>query len=136
MILYFMQKHFPDKDKLITPIVALETNTDMEKMNSLFNGKSFNEDYKILNREVRALKLNIPPLINAYMSLSPSMRVFGTSINDEFGDVEETGILIEEDQILEDKRIRHIESYLKSLPTKRFMNHLGNLIKGKRRRTK
>lgn len=133
MILYFMQKHFPDKDNLVSPIVALETNTDFERMQTLFNGKTFREDYKVLNREVRALKLNIPPLINAYMSLSPSMRVFGTSINDEFGDVEETGILIEEAQILEDKRIRHIESYLKNLPTKRFMNHLGKIIKGNRR---
>ena len=134
MILYFMQKHFPDKDNLMRPIVPLETNTDLNKMQNLFKGKTFKEDYKILNREVRALKLNIPPLINAYMSLSPSMRVFGTSVNDEFGDVEETGILIEEDQILEDKRIRHIESYLKNLPTKRFMNHLGNIIKGNRQR--
>lgn len=134
MILYFMQKHFPDNDNLMRPIVSLETNTDLEKMHYLFRGKNFKEDYKILNREVRALKLNIPPLINAYMSLSPTMRVFGTSINDEFGDVEETGILIEEDQILEEKRIRHIESYLKNLPTKRFMNHLGNIIKGNRRR--
>ena len=131
-----MQKHFPDKDKLITPIVPLETNTDIAKMEELFNGKTFKEDYKILNREVRALKLSIPPLINAYMSLSPTMRTFGTSINDEFGNVEETGILIEEDEILEDKRIRHIESYLKSLPTKRLMNNLANLIKvntGKRK---
>ena len=136
MILYFMQKHFPDKDNLMEPIVPLETNTDIDKMRKLFNGKTFKEDYKTLNREVRALKLNIPPLINAYMSLSPSMRVFGTSINDEFGDVEETGILIEEDQILEDKRIRHIESYLKNLPTKRFMNHLGNIIRGNRKRNK
>ena len=132
MILYFMQKHFPDKDNLMRPIVPLETNMDIERMQILFNGKNFKEDYKILNREVRALKLNIPPLINAYMSLSPTMRVFGTSINDEFGDVEETGILIEEAEILEDKRIRHIESYLKNLPTKRFMNQLGDIIKGKR----
>ena len=133
MILYFMQKHFPDKDKLIVPINALETHTNIEKMEDLFKGKTFSEDYKILNREVRALKFNIPPLINAYMSLSPTMRVFGTAINDEFGDVEETGILIEEDQILEDKRIRHIESYMRNLPTKRFMKHLGNIIRGKRR---
>ncbi|HZJ79068.1 MAG TPA: GNAT family N-acetyltransferase [Dysgonamonadaceae bacterium] len=136
MILYFMQKHFPDKDKLVTPIVPLETNTDIAKMQNLFNGKTFKEDYKILNREVRALKLNIPPLINAYMSLSPTMRVFGTAINHEFGDVEETGILIEEAEILEDKRIRHIESYMKSLPTKRFMQNLQNLIKGNKNRDK
>lgn len=136
MILYFMHKYFPDHDKLITPIEPLETNTDIAKMECLFDGNSFKEDYKTLNREVRALKLTIPPLINAYMSLSPTMRVFGTSINDEFGNVEETGILIEEDQILEEKRIRHIESYMKNLPTKRFMNHLGNLIKGNKSRCK
>ena len=70
------------------------------------------------------------------MSLSPTMRTFGTSINDEFGNVEETGILIEEDQILEDKRIRHIESYMKSLPTKRFMQNLQNLIKGNKNKRK
>lgn len=134
MILYFMQKYFPDKDKLIVPINALETNTNIERMENLFKGRTFREDYKILNREVRALKLNIPPLINAYMSLSPTMRVFGTAINDEFGDVEETGILIEEDQILEEKRIRHIESYMRNLPTKRFMKHLGNIIRGKKSR--
>ena len=136
MILYFMQKHFPDKDNLVTPIVPLETHTDIAEMEKLFNGKTFKEDYKILNREVRALNLSIPPLINAYMSLSPTMRTFGTSINDEFGNVEETGILIEEDQILEEKRIRHIESYMKSLPTKRFMQNLQNLIKGNKNKRK
>ena len=46
------------------------------------------------------------------MSLSPTMRVFGTAINYGFGDVEETGILIAVDEILEDKRMRHIESFV------------------------
>ena len=46
------------------------------------------------------------------MSLSPKMRVFGTAINHEFGDVEETGILIAINEILEDKKKRHIETYL------------------------
>lgn len=50
------------------------------------------------------------------MSLSPTMRMFGTAINYGFGDVEETGILIAVDEILEDKRIRHIESYIKEHP--------------------
>ena len=59
---------------------------------------------------------NIPPLVNAYMSLSPTMRMFGTAINDGFGDVEETGILIAVDEILEEKRVRHIESYIKEHP--------------------
>ena len=70
----------------------------------------------MLNTEGRKLGYNIPPLVNAYMSLSPTMRMFGTAINDGFGDVEETGILIAVDEILEEKRVRHIESYIKEHP--------------------
>lgn len=132
MILYFMNKHFPDPDNLISPINPIETNTDIKKMEDLFKGKTFREDYKTLNKEVRALGLNIPPLINAYMGLSPYMRFFGTAINDEFGDVEESGILIEIDQILEDKRQRHIETYIKSNPSQRFLINLRRTISGKR----
>ena len=128
MILYFLNKYFPDNDNLVTAINPLETNTNVEKMRRLFVGKNFKEDYKILNREVRALGYNIPPLINAYMGLSPHMRFFGTAINDEFGDVEESGILIEIDQILEEKRARHIETYLKSNPSKRFLMRLRGLL--------
>lgn len=69
-----------------------------------------------MNTEVRKLGYNIPPLVNAYMSLSPTMRMFGTAINDGFGDVEETGILIAVDEILEEKRVRHIESFIKDHP--------------------
>ena len=131
MILYFLNKHFPDPDRLAYPINPLETNTDLAKMKNLFTGRSFKEDYKILNKEVRSLGLNIPPLINAYMGLSPYMRFFGTAINDEFGDVEESGILIEIDQILEEKRQRHIESYIKSMPSKRFLIKLRRNISGR-----
>lgn len=134
MILYFMHKHFPDPDKLVSPINQLVTNTDTTKMERLFRGRTFQEDYRILNKEVRALGLNIPPLINAYMGLSPYMRFFGTSINDEFGNVEESGILIEIDQILEEKKQRHIESYLRSNPSKRFLIKLRRTISGKGKR--
>jgi hypothetical protein len=132
MILYFLNKHFPDNDKLVTAINPLETHTNIEKMRGLFIGKNFKDDYKILNKEVRALGLNIPPLINAYMGLSPSMRFFGTAINDEFGDVEESGILIEIGQILEEKRARHIETYLQSNPSKRFLMMLRGMLPGRK----
>ena len=113
MILYFLRKHFADKDGLVTPIHPLTIEADEKELETIFCKDSFKEDYKILNGEVRKLGYNIPPLVNAYMSLSPTMRVFGTAINDEFGDVEETGILIAVDEILAEKRIRHIESFLK-----------------------
>lgn len=112
LILYFLGQHFPDPEKLITPVHPLETNMDEEKMKALFKNNNFKEDYKILNQEVRKFGINVPPLVSAYMSLSPKMRVFGTAVNHEFGEVEETGILIAIDEILEDKKKRHIETYL------------------------
>ena len=116
MILYFLKKHFNDKDKLITPMQPLLIETDEKVLEKLFCYDTFKEDYKVLNTEVRKLGYNIPPLVNAYMSLSPTMRMFGTAINDGFGDVEETGIFIAVDEILEEKRVRHIESYLREHP--------------------
>ena len=116
MILYFLKKHFNDKDKLITPMQPLLIETDEKVLEKLFCYDTFKEDYKVLNTEVRKLGYNIPPLVNAYMSLSPTMCMFGTAINDGFGDVEETGILIAVDEILEEKRVRHIESYLREHP--------------------
>ena len=136
MILYFLNKHFPDKLKLVTPIDPLVTGTNFEKMQQLFHGKSFKDDYKILNKEVRALGYNIPPLINAYMGLSPTMRFFGTAINDEFGEVEESGILIRIDQILEEKRARHMDTYMKSNPSKRFLLRLKRMITSNKRNRK
>lgn len=116
MILYFLKKHFGDKDGLVLPTEPLRLEADEKELKTLFNEKNFKEDYRILNREVRNLGCNIPPLVNAYMSLSPTMRVFGTAINYEFGDVEETGILIAVNEILEEKRIRHMDSFAKQHP--------------------
>ena len=121
MILYFLHKHFPDVDKLVTPIQPLDLEMDSASLEKLFCCESFKEDYRILNTEVRKLGYNIPPLVNAYMSLSPTMRVFGTAINYGFGDVEETGILIAVDEILEDKRMRHIESFVPNKPIVRMV---------------
>ncbi|MBR4389866.1 MAG: GNAT family N-acetyltransferase [Prevotella sp.] len=116
MILFFLKKHFDDKDHLIIPMNPLKIEADPAELEALFNGSSFKEDYLILNREIRKLGYNIPPLVNAYMGLSPTMKMFGTAINDGFGDVEETGILIAVDEILEKKRVRHIDTFISQHP--------------------
>ena len=116
MILYFLKKHFNDPDNLIMPMKPLKIETDEKELEQLFCEESFKDDYRILNREVRKMGYNIPPLVNAYMGLSPTMKMFGTAINYGFGDVEETGILIAVDEILEEKRIRHIDSFIKEHP--------------------
>lgn len=116
MILYFLRKHFADRDNLIFPMKPLVLENDPQMFEKLFTETEFRKDYRILNREVRKLGYNIPPLVNAYMNLSPTMKLFGTAINDGFGDVEETGILIAVDEILQEKRMRHIDTFVAEHP--------------------
>ncbi|MCQ2221647.1 MAG: GNAT family N-acetyltransferase, partial [Prevotella sp.] len=116
LILYFLKKHFDDKEGLIYPTKPLQLETPAEELAQVFCGRDFKEDYRILNGGIRALGFNIPPLVNAYMNLSPTMKLFGTAINYGFGDVEETGILIAVDEILESKRKRHIETFVNENP--------------------
>ena len=116
MILYFLKKYFDDKEQLILPMKPLKIESDPSELEKIFTGHNFKEDYRILNGEIRKLGYNIPPLVNAYMNLSPTMKLFGTAINYGFGDVEETGILIAMDEIFEEKRVRHINSSIKEHP--------------------
>lgn len=112
LILYFLRKYFPDNDSLVTPIEPLLIEVDHEVLDSIFDDKPYEEGYKILQKKIRELGENIPPLINSYMNLSPSMRVFGTAINHEFGGVEETGILITVGDIYLRKVERHMKSFI------------------------
>lgn len=111
ILLGFLHKHFPDPDQLVRPIHQLETAAMSDEIQNLFTGGSFKEDYKILNHLIRREGLNIPPLVNAYMSLSPTMRMFGTAINPEFGNVEESGIFFKISEIFDSKKERHIGTF-------------------------
>lgn len=112
MILYFMKKYFRDTQRLVEPIIPLSIDIDENQMRQIFTGNNYDEDYKILSRLVREQGENIPPLVNAYMSLSPSMKTFGTAINPGFGGVEETAILIRIADVYEAKKKRHIATYI------------------------
>lgn len=111
LILYFYQKHFPDCDGLVWPIEPLTIETDFNELHKLFNGHNYKEDYQILVRSVRALGSSVPPLVNAYMNLSSTMRSFGTAYNHAFGETDETGILLTFRDIFPEKRERHFMTY-------------------------
>ena len=113
LILTFMHYYFPDNENLVTPIKPLKLVGDKEKMEALFKGLDYKEGHKVLHQEVKALGENIPPLINSYMSLSATMKTFGTAINEHFGDVEETGIIVTIADIFPSKKERHVNTYKK-----------------------
>ncbi len=112
MILYFLQKKFKDEEGLMELIEPMELGIDYEAYDKIFTGETYEENRRILNHHVRQLGENIPPLINAYMNLSPSMKTFGTSYNKYFGGVEETAIMIKIEDIYSSKIERHVDTYL------------------------
>jgi hypothetical protein len=112
LIQYFFKKYFRDKENLVYPKNPVEFDYDENEMKAVFNGADYNEDYKILVQNVRNYGENVPPLINAYMNISPSMKTFGTAKNEKFGNVLETGIIVTIKDIYQVKYNRHIETYI------------------------
>ncbi len=113
MILFFMHKYFPDTEGLVEPREPLKIQTSEKVLSSFFSGANYDENYKILTQKVRRFGEQIPPLVNAYMNLSGSMKTFGTAINKSFGNVEETAIIITIADIYDYKKDRHLSTYSK-----------------------
>lgn len=111
LILFFLNRYFPDNEGLMKPYNPIELSTPVSELERIFSGENYDENYKLLVKHVRRYGENIPPLVNAYMNLSSTMKTFGTSINPHFGRVEETGILITVSDIYENKKERHVSQY-------------------------
>ena len=112
MVMYFLKKYFGEKADLIHIRKQVKINNP-KRFHKVFTGSNYKENYAILKAEVSKLGVNIPPLVNTYMNLSPSMIYFGTGINDEFADVFDSGILIAFDEMYPEKIERHSNSFLK-----------------------
>lgn len=112
LIFGFMRQKFPDSDKMITPIEPFRISVTPEQCALMFGSDDYKEDLKILNCKVRELGVNIPPLVNAYLGLSPRMRIFGFAVFHEFGEVIECCIMIPLEQMYEEKKQRHVKNYL------------------------
>lgn len=107
-LLHFMHHYFPDHENLMKPHEPLVQQYDAKAFDQLLDGLDFKEGFKVLNSFVRERGEFIPPLVNIYMNLSPTMKTFGTAINKEFGGVEETGILVTLNDIYPEKKERHM----------------------------
>ena len=136
-LIWFLRRYFSDRDELVKGIRPIELDLDDPYYDELFNGATYEENYRILVRKIREFNENIPPLINSYMNLSPTMRVFDTVSNPDFGDVEETGILVTIKDIYPEKKLRYIrwEGWRENLRKrreafrKRLRERLANIAK-------
>ena len=125
MIMYFLKKYFGTNADLI--VIRKEVKiSNPRRFSKIFQGSNYKEDYKTLKTEVLKFGVSIPPLVNSYMQISPTMKMLGTAVNHEFGEVEETAILITFDELYHEKKTRHVESYMKELLA-RFQARFPNL---------
>jgi hypothetical protein len=113
VIMSFLMKYFPDRDNLVWAYVPRPIRTTDDVIRKILCGKSYEEDKTLLLKFVRSRGMVFPPLVNAYMNLTSSMRTFGSSLNDTFGEVEEIGILVTISDIYDSKKHRHLASFYK-----------------------
>ncbi len=111
MVLYLFEKHFPDTQNLVVPKFPVQSVASDAELQKIFTGSNYKEDYLILSKQTRILDAHVPPLINAYMALSSTMKSFGASENIHWGGVEEIGVMVTIPDIYTEKKDRHINSY-------------------------
>lgn len=108
-LLTFMHYFFPDKQNLVSPFKPLKYDYKEDIVRKYFSDANFKKGLRNLRKLLGDRKESIPPLINVYMGLSETMKTFGTALNPDFGGVEETGIMINIEDIYEEKKKRHIQ---------------------------
>ncbi len=125
LVFSYLWKHFEDKDKLATALDPVLPQADPRLVGLILKDDDLKDDYKNLKAAVQSLGTQIPPMINSYITISPTMKMLGTGVNREFGDVFDTGIMICFDELYAEKRERHVKSFIKEKAMqlrKRFPN--------------
>lgn len=116
LIYEYMFRYFPDRDKLIVPKNPIEVSKNSKMLaQEIFGTKDSADDFKALQKAIRKEGETIPPMFNAYIGLTGTMRMFGSIIDHDFGSVYETGIMVTMADLLETKRKRYVDPYIEYL---------------------
>lgn len=114
-MIYYFHHYFGDREGLLIPRDPQKfSDDDLQWLTAIIQGNDYKSDFKNLNRFVRTLGECIPPLLHAYLDLSPTLRTFGTVFDPDFGDIYDTGLMITLDDVYQIKKERYIASYLKN----------------------
>ncbi|HLO57986.1 MAG TPA: GNAT family N-acetyltransferase [Bacteroidales bacterium] len=93
MLLNFMYNYF-GQTGLVKPIHPMELPFGGQKIHTTKTFSEIENDYAELSGMMRKMGTPVPPMFNAYLKLSPSIKVMGTFHNKDFGNTDETAILI------------------------------------------
>lgn len=112
LIYAYLDRYHKGEQGLIEPYHPL---LSQPLTHSPFEGEDKQENYHILQHAVREQGTVIPPIFTAYLNLTNDLQFFGNAINDEFGDVLESGIMVDIETVYPEKKERYINSYIKWL---------------------
>ena len=116
LLYIFLQRYHADSDGLVEPYHPLTVSEEaMQWANNVFEVDDPTQNLHALQLAVREQGYVVPAMFAAYLNLTKQMRTFGTSVNDEFGDVLETGIMVDLETVYPEKKERYINSYIKWL---------------------
>jgi hypothetical protein len=113
LIYEYMNKHFYDHEGLIKPHLPIHVSEENQQLaKTIFTENSPSDDYKLLIKAVRHEGENVPAMFNAYLTLTDTMKVFGTILDHDFGSVYETGMMVIMDDLHETKKQRYVQPYI------------------------
>ncbi|MCQ2345521.1 MAG: GNAT family N-acetyltransferase [Paludibacteraceae bacterium] len=115
LLYHYLWKHFADQNHLLRPCPEMEIlpESSADLMNLILTSDDVQEDYKLLKNAIRRRGTCIPPNFNAFISITPRLFMCGTAVNRPMHDIEDTALLIPFDNIYDDKKARHIGTYLR-----------------------
>lgn len=115
----YMFLHCPDHENLVYPKVPITVSEESKKIaRVILTEKNAESNYKALQKTVRHIGTAIPPMFNAYIGLTDTLRMFGTMIDPDFGGTYESAIMLTMGDLIESKRQRYIDPYIQFLKQK------------------
>ena len=128
LIYAYLRRYCFDEKELFMPYHPIDISLEGQEMaDDLFEGSNPTENFHILMKAIRARGTTIPPMFSAYLNLTPNLRFFGNAVNDELSNVYETGIMVDIEDVYEDKRRRYIGAYI---------DYISNYLSARRNRNK
>ena len=114
LIYAYLNRYHRGQEGLIAPYKPLET----ADVHTPFTGEDALENYHLLLHALREQGTVIPPMFSAYLNLTNDLLFFGNAINDELANVYESGIMVDIEKILPEKKERYINPYVEWLKAK------------------
>ena len=110
-IIYFMQKFLNGGQSMLAKNPEIISPEEAAYYDSIFTASTMMDNYRLLQSFVKSCGDAIPPMVNMYINLSPTMKTFGCVCDPDFGEVYDMFILITLEDVYQERYGRYIQSY-------------------------